>query len=84
MKQAGTYQCTVSNARVTNGPSPGQTGPNGKSSSSTIRDIKGESEDWRVSISCGDEREFHRGVCIRTIYTRVIYILILLLPELNQ
>ena len=27
MRQAGTYQCTVSNARVTKGPSPDYSGP---------------------------------------------------------
>ena len=27
MRQAGTYQCTVSNARVTNGPVPDYSGP---------------------------------------------------------
>ena len=41
MRQAGTYQCTVSNARVTNGPVPGQTGPNATSSSSTSQPITG-------------------------------------------
>ena len=41
MRQAGTYQCTVSNARVTNGPIPGQTGPNAKNSSSTSQPITG-------------------------------------------
>ena len=35
MRQAGTYQCTVTNARVTNGPILGQTGPIATSSSST-------------------------------------------------
>ena len=41
MRQAGIYQCTVSNARVTNGPSPGQSGPNATSSSSTSQPITG-------------------------------------------
>ena len=41
MRQAGTYQCTVSNARVTNGPIPGETGPNATSSSSTSQPITG-------------------------------------------
>ena len=41
MRQAGTYQCTVSNARVTNGPIPGQTGPIATSSSSTSQPITG-------------------------------------------
>ena len=41
MRQAGTYQCTVSNARVTNGPSLGQTGPNATSSSSISQPITG-------------------------------------------
>ena len=41
MRQAGIYQCTVSNARVTNGPSPGQSGPNATSSSSTSQSITG-------------------------------------------
>ena len=41
MRQAGTYLCTVSNARVTNGPSPGKTGPNAISSSSTSQPITG-------------------------------------------
>ena len=41
MRQAGTYQCTVSNARVTNGPIPGQTGPNATSSNSTSQPITG-------------------------------------------
>ena len=41
MRQAGTYQCTVSNARVTNGPIPGQTGLNATSSNSTSQPITG-------------------------------------------
>ena len=41
MRQAGTYQCTVSNARVTNGPIPGQNGPNATNSSSTSQPITG-------------------------------------------
>ena len=41
MRQAGTYQCTVSNARVTNGPSPGKTGPNATNSISTSQPITG-------------------------------------------
>ena len=41
MRQAGTYQCTVSNARVTNGPSPGKSGPNATNSSSTSQSITG-------------------------------------------
>ena len=41
MRQAGTYQCTVSNARVTNGPIPGQTGPIATSSNSTSQPITG-------------------------------------------
>ena len=41
MRQAGTYQCTVSNARVTNGPIPGQTGPNATVSNSTSQPITG-------------------------------------------
>ena len=41
MRQAGTYQCTVSNARVTNGPLPGGNGSNATSSSSTSQPITG-------------------------------------------
>ena len=41
MRQAGTYQCTMSNARVTNGPSPGKSGPNATSSSSISQPISG-------------------------------------------
>ena len=41
MRQAGTYQCTVSNARVTNGPIPGQSGPNATVSSSISQLITG-------------------------------------------
>ena len=41
MRQAGTYQCTVSNARVTNGPVPGETGLTATSSSSTSQNITG-------------------------------------------
>ena len=41
MRQAGTYQCTVSNARVTNGPIPGQSGPIATSSNSTSQPITG-------------------------------------------
>ena len=41
MRQAGTYQCTVSNARVTNGPINNQIGPNATSSSSTSQPIIG-------------------------------------------
>ena len=40
MRQAGTYKCTVSNARVTNGPSD-KTGPNATNSSSTSQPITG-------------------------------------------
>ena len=36
MRQAGTYQCTVSNARVTNGPIPGHSGTNSSSTSQSI------------------------------------------------
>ena len=41
MRQAGTYQCTVSNARVTNGPSPGKSGSTATNSSSTSQPITG-------------------------------------------
>ena len=41
MRQTGTYQCTVSNARVTNGPIPGQSGPNATVSSSISQLITG-------------------------------------------
>ena len=41
MRQAGTYQCTVSNARVTNGPKPGYSGPNATNSNSTSHLITG-------------------------------------------
>ena len=41
MRQTGTYQCTVSNARVTNGPSPGKSGPTATNSSSTSQPITG-------------------------------------------
>ena len=41
MRQAGTYQCTVSNARVTNGPFSGKIGPNATSSSSISQPITG-------------------------------------------
>ena len=41
MRQAGIYQCTVFNSRVTNGPSPGQSGPNAINSSSTSQPITG-------------------------------------------
>ena len=41
MRQAGTYQCTVSNARVTNGHIPGKTGPIATSSNSTSQPITG-------------------------------------------
>ena len=41
MRQAGTYRCTVSNARVTNGPSSGKTGPIATSSNSTSQPITG-------------------------------------------
>ena len=41
MRQAGTYKCTVSNARVTSGPVPGQNGPNATNSSSTSQPITG-------------------------------------------
>ena len=41
MRQAGAYQCTVSNTRVTNGPITNQTGPNATSSSSTSQPITG-------------------------------------------
>ena len=41
MRQGGTYQCTVSNARVTNGPIPGEKGPIATKSSSTSPPITG-------------------------------------------
>ena len=41
MRQTGTYQCTVSNARVTNGPMMGQTGLNATRSNSTSQPITG-------------------------------------------
>ena len=41
MRQAGTYQCTVFNARVTNGPTTYQTGPNVTNTSSTSQPITG-------------------------------------------
>ena len=41
MRQAGTYQCTVSNARVTNGPVLGYSGPNATNSNSTSHPITG-------------------------------------------
>ena len=41
MRQVGTYQCTVSNARVTNGPVPGYSGPIATSSSSASQPITG-------------------------------------------
>ena len=41
MRQAGTYQCTVSNARVTNGPVPGYNGPNATTSSGASQLITG-------------------------------------------
>ena len=41
MRQAGTYECTVSNARVTNGPVPGYSGPIATNSSSTSQPITG-------------------------------------------
>ena len=41
IRQAGTYQCTISNTRVTNGPIPGQTGLNATSSNSTSQPIIG-------------------------------------------
>ena len=41
MRQSGTYQCTVSNARVTDGPIPGKTGPIATNSSSTSQPITG-------------------------------------------
>ena len=41
MRQAGTYQCTISNARVTNGPIPGKTGLIATNSSSTSQPITG-------------------------------------------
>ena len=43
MRQAGTYQCTVSNARVINGPSPDYSGPTiiATSSNSTSQPITG-------------------------------------------
>ena len=41
MRQAGTYQCTVSNARVTNRPYHGYSGPNATNSSSTSQPITG-------------------------------------------
>ena len=36
LTEAGNYQCNVSNARVTNGPSFGNTGPDAVSSTSTL------------------------------------------------
>ena len=42
MRQAGTYQCTVSNARVINGPIPGQIGLNATSSNTTSQPITGQ------------------------------------------
>ena len=41
MRQGGTYQCTISNARVSNGPSPSKTGPIATSSNSTSQPITG-------------------------------------------
>ena len=41
MRQSGTYKCTVSNARVTNGPSPGRSGPIATVSSSISQPITG-------------------------------------------
>ena len=41
MRQDGTYQYTVSNARVTNGPVPGYSGPIATNSSSTSQPITG-------------------------------------------
>ena len=41
MRQAGTYKCTVSNARVTNGPVLGKTGSNATNSSSSSQPITG-------------------------------------------
>ena len=40
-RQAGTYQCTVSNARVTNGPVLGYSGPTATNSNSTSQPITG-------------------------------------------
>ena len=36
LKEAGNYQCTVSNDRVTNGPISGNSGPNAVSSTSSM------------------------------------------------
>ena len=41
MRQASTYQCTVSNARVINGPSSVYSGPIATSSNSTSQPITG-------------------------------------------
>ena len=36
LREAGNYQCTVSNARVTNGPISGNSGPTAVSSTSSL------------------------------------------------
>ena len=41
MRQAGTYQCAISNTRVTNGPKAGISGPIATSSSSISQPITG-------------------------------------------
>ena len=50
----------------------------------SIRDIEGVNEVRRISIFCGDKRELHGGVCIRTIYLRVWSIITSLLHELSH
>ena len=41
MRQTDTYHCIVSNARVIGGPSPGHSGPNATTSSSSSQPITG-------------------------------------------
>ena len=41
MRQAGTYQCTVTNVRVFSGPLPGEIGQNATSSNSISQPITG-------------------------------------------
>ena len=41
MRQAGTYQCTISNDRVSNGPTPHENGPTATVSITTSEPIKG-------------------------------------------
>ena len=36
LREAGNYQCTVSNTRVTNGPISGSSGPNAVTSTSSL------------------------------------------------